>query len=241
MHMNIRLSMKQSLGQHPENMKTFFCLLIVLIATFTAAAQNSVEAMLNFDGPSSNDGVFLTPISSSVNRSFGWTFQPLTDIDVTALGAFDYIVPPTGVLDVGLWDATGTLLASGTVSAASPSVNQSLYESITPVMLTAGQTYYLAAYSAAPFQFYDAGPDANPSYGNVTMSPEIQLGAVAYSPNAGFAFPSTTEGSHDDAIIAPNFQFEAVPEPSTFYLLSGGSIILLAMWRRQVNLPAADA
>jgi hypothetical protein len=219
-------------------MKTFFCLLTVLVATFAAAAQNSVEAMLNFDGPSLSGGVFLGKISSSVNRSFGWTFQPLTDIDVTALGAFDYIVPANGVLEVGLWDANGTLLASGTVSAASTSVNQSLYDSITPVMLTAGQTYYLAAYSAASLQFYDAGPDANPSYGNVTMSPEIQLGVIAYTPDAGFAFPSTTEGSQDDAIIAPNFKFEAVPEPSTFYLLGGGLIILLAMWRRQIKSSA---
>jgi hypothetical protein len=220
-------------------MKTLFCLLSVLVVILAAPAQASVEAMLNFDGPSSSGGVAFGPISSSVNRSFGWTFQPLTDIDVTALGAFDYIVPATGVVDVGLWDATGTLLASGTVSAASTSVNQSLYESITPVMLTAGQTYYLAAYSAASFQFYDAGPDANPSYGNVTMSPEIQLGVIAYTPNAGFAFPSTTEGSHDDAIIAPNFQFDVVPEPSTVCLLGGGSIILLTMRRRRIRSPAA--
>jgi hypothetical protein len=224
-------------------MKTLFCLLSVLIVTLTTpAAQPSVEAMLNFDDTSpSGGGVFLGPITSVINRSLGWTFQPQTDIDVTALGAFDYIVPATGVLDVGLWDASGTLLASGTVSAASTSINQSLYQSITPVMLTAGQTYYLAAYSPAEsFPFYVVGPDANPSDGNATMSPEIQLGAAAYTPDAGFAFPSTTEGSSGDAIIAPNFQFEAVPEPSIFCLLGSGTIILMAVRRRQIKSPATD-
>src|ERR1700722_17603554 len=123
-------------------MKTLFGLLSALMVTLATSAQASVEAMLDFDGPTN---AAFSAISSVVNRSLGWTFQPTTDIDVTALGAFDYIVPTTGVLDVGLWDATGTLLASGTVSATSTSINQSLYQSITPVTLTAGQTYYLAA------------------------------------------------------------------------------------------------
>ena len=201
-----------------------------------------MEAMLNYDGANSSGGVFYGSITSVINRSLGWTFQPLTDIDVTALGAFDYVVPGTGVLDVGLWDSTGTLLASGTISATSTSINQSLYQSITPVMLTAGQTYYLAAYSpSGSFSFYVVGPDNGPNGGNATMSPEIQLGAAAYTPDAGFAFPSTTEGSSGDAVIAPNFQFEVVPEPSTFCLLGGGLIILMAMRRRQIKSPATGA
>lgn len=53
----------------------------------------------------------------------GWTFQPTAAIDVTALGAFDYIVPGTG-LEVGLWDASGDLLASEAITSADTSVDQ---------------------------------------------------------------------------------------------------------------------
>jgi hypothetical protein len=220
-------------------MKKIFCLLSFLAGALTSNAQGPVEAMLNYDDANSSGGVFYGSITSVINRSLGWTFQPLTDIDVTALGAFDYVVPGTGVLDVGLWDSTGTLLASGTINAASTSINQSLYQSITPVMLTAGQTYYLAAYSpSASFSFYVVGPDNGPNGGNATMSPEIRLGAVAYTPNAGFAFPEITEGSSGDAIIAPNFQFTVVPEPSTFCLLGVGLVILLAIQHQRIRSPA---
>lgn len=215
------------------------CLLSIPVTVFTVSAQGSVAAMLNYTGASPTNGSpIYSPITSSVNRSLGWTFQPLADINVTALGTFDYIVSGAGGWQVGLWRADGTLLASETITASSAAVNQSLYQSITPVLLTAGQTYYVAVYSpSGPFPFYVVGPNADPN-GYATMSPEIQLGIIAYSPNAGFAFPSTTAGLPGDAIIAPNFQFQAVPEPSTLCLLGG--TIILPFLRRRIKSPAAD-
>jgi hypothetical protein len=210
-------------------MKIFYCLLCLLAAS-KAFGQGSSEAMLSYTGNSSDGGPVYSPIFSSVNRSFGWTFQPLTNINVTALGAFDYIVPDTGGIQVGLWDSDGALLVSATITASSVLEDQTQYQSIAPMPLTSGHTYYLAAYSSTPFSFYVVGPDAEPG-GQATMSPEIQLGFAAYTPDAGFAFPSVTVGSPGDAVIAPNFQFQVVPEPSTFCLLGGGATILLIWWR----------
>jgi len=221
-------------------MKTLFCWAFILTTTLVADAQGSMEAMSNF----SLTNAVYSAIGSSVNRSLGWTFQPTVDLEVTALGAFDYILSGSQQIQVGLWDASGVLLASEIINAASTPNNQSLYQSIPPAWLAANQTYFLAAYlmnsPAGAFQFYAVGPDVDEPGGQATMSPEIQLGSIAYTPDAGFAFPSITEGSGGDAVIAPNFQFQAVPEPSTFCLLGGG----LAGWlfiRRKIKSPAAGA
>ena len=102
----------------------------------------------------------------------------------------------------------------------------------------AGQTYYLSAYSPSQtVYFYFVGPDSDAG-GYAIMSPEIQLSGLAYNTNNAFAFPSTTEGSPGDAVVMPNFQFEAVPEPSTLGLLGGGIIAFLTM-RKKIKSPAA--
>ena len=150
---------------------------------------------------------------------------------MTALGAFDYLVPSHGNLEVGLWDSSGTLLASQTVSAGSTAVDQSLYASIAPLLLLAGETYYVAAYSAAGALAAVVVTPGSPPNGYATMSPEIQLGQVAYSSGSGFSFPATTEGNAGYAIIAPNFEFQAVPEPSMLALLGGGMAGLLLAGR----------
>jgi hypothetical protein len=108
-----------------------------------------------------------------------------------------------------------------------------VYQSITPVTLFAGQTYFVGDYSSSTQYFYVVGPDSDQG-GYASMSPEIQLGLAAYTAIAGFAFPDTTVGtSPGDAIISPNFQFQVTPEPSTFGLLGAGAIALLTLPRRQ--------
>jgi len=212
----------------------------MLAATLTANAQGSIEAMLNYAGTTPSGG---TPISSAIYASFngpmGWTFQPLVNINVTALGAFSYIVPGAGGVKVGLWDASGSLLASNTITTASTLDNQSRYKTVTPVLLTAGQTYYLAAYIPLGQGSPIAVTPSSEPYGYATMSSEIQLGMVAYSQNSGFSFPGTTDGYTGCAIIAPNFQYTVVPEPSTLGLLGGGAGLWLIRVRRQIKARAA--
>lgn len=219
-------------------MKALLCWIFVLTAALKVAAQGYMEAMSNFN--LENDTVY-SAISSSVNRSLGWTFQPTVGVEVTALGAFNYILSGSEQIQVGLWDANGALLASEIINTSSTSNNQSLYKSITPTLLTADQTYYLAAYllnsPSLSFQFYVVGPDVDEPNGYATMSPDIQLGSIAYTPDAGFAFPSTTEGSGGDAVVGPNFQFQAVPEPSIYCLLGSGITYWLLM-RRKIKSPA---
>jgi hypothetical protein len=210
--------------------------LLFLAVALTANAQGAVEAMLSFVGtaPSGSSPVYSS-VFSSINGSVGWTFRPGTDIEVTALGAFGYLVPSRGNLEIGLWDSSGTLLASHAVGAGSTAVGQSLYESIAPLRLAASQTYFLGAYSSAgPLTAVVVTPSTPPN-GYATMSPEIQLGLVAYSSGSGFSFPATTDGLPGYAIIAPNFEYQPIPEASASMLLSGGVAALLMVRRGVLN------
>lgn len=190
-------------------------------------AQSLLEAMQGYVNPTTD---IFSAIATGHPMTLGWTFQPQTDINVTALGAFDDVLHGSGNMEIGLWNSSGDLLISSLVALTGTSTN-SVYQSISPTMLTAGQTYYLGAYSSSEVYFYFVGPDSDTG-GYALMSPEIQLDGPAYNTNSAFAFPSTTEGQPGDAIVIPNFQFEIVPEPSTFCLLGGGTIVLLALRKR---------
>ena len=213
-------------------MKTFFCLASILVSVLMARAQGSLEAMQGYVSASGNLSAVYSAISTGTPMTLGWTFQPQADINVTALGAFNDVLHGSGNLEIGLWNSTGDLLTSSMVALTGMS-SDSVYQSITPTMLTAGQTYYLGAYSPSQtIYFYVVGPDSD-THGYAIMSPELQLGGLAYNTSSVFAFPSSTEGQPGDAVIMPNFQFQAVPEPSTFCLLGGGAIISLAL-RNQI-------
>src|SRR5215470_11768968 len=108
--------------------------LVSMALLFLASASKATEGILSYVG---SDGGFVVGTA-------GWTFQPLTPISVTSLGCFDYILNANSQspMSVGLWADNGTLLASNSVTASSPLVDQSRYEPITPVTLTPGLTYH---------------------------------------------------------------------------------------------------
>ncbi len=153
-----------------------------------------------------------------VNGTAGWTFQPLVNLSVVALGCFDYVVTSQGTMDVGLWDSSGTLLASNAVNSSSTLVNQTRYISISPIFLTAGQTYHLGAYS--PNGNFTLNADAT-----FTATPNIQVRGSATSP--GFASPLEQNGANDLVLLGPNAQFGSVPEPTSTALLGLGLLGLL--------------
>jgi hypothetical protein len=103
------------------------------------------------------------------------------------------------------------------------------------VALDAGQTYYIAAFSqSGAFQALTLSPNFSPPDGNAIMSPFIQLGTVATENNSIFQFPDTIQGAPaDSAIIAANFEFQPVPEPSALAMLGLSSLALLARQRRR--------
>jgi hypothetical protein len=167
-----------------------------------------------------------------VEGTGGWCFDSLTSISVTSLGAFDSTISDSASpIEVGLWDHTGLLLASVTVTSNSTLVDVSRYESITPVTLTAGLTYYLGAYATTGTIIVTG--ESSGVGGFATTSPQIQIGTDVYATNGGFTFPSIIDGDPHSgaAIMGPNFEFSAVPEPA----MAGLAFLGLAVFAFQAR------
>ncbi len=203
-----------------RNVRTWFAIL-TLAAIVTARAQGTFEAVISYSNS----------VAGFIDGTAGWTFQPLTTIDVTSLGCFDYVITSQGTISVGLWSSDGTLLASNSVTPTSTLVNLTRYESITPIALDPGHTYHLGAYSAFGSIGLQAVSPATDPPGVVQLSPEIQLGGYANAVG-GFVFPAAVPGGAGALYLGPNFQFAGrVPEPSSSLLLGFGALAFPLMSR----------
>ena len=201
---------------------------IAAVATaWTAAAQGTLQTAIRG---------YTNEIPAQVYGTAGGTFQT-GFITVTELGCFDYVFAQNAgsVIEVGLWDANGTLLASSTITPTSPLVDQARYESITPVYLDPGKLYHLGAYSPnGSISLSIAAPSLG---GVIDTAPEITLVAAASS--TGFSSPAEIPNTSGAFYLGANFRFEdRVPEPSSLLLLGLGGLFLLTRqkWGSSPNL-----
>jgi hypothetical protein len=186
------------------------------LAVCTAKAQGTYqEAITDFSGAS----------STSYPGTIGWTFQTTANIELVSLGCFNYLFPDYGAISVGFWKGDGTLLASNTVTSSTAPSGLARYESIAPISLVSGQTYYIGAYYPGGLNLQVA---SFASSATVTSATEIQAGLIVKTAS-GFGFPGVAEGP--GAALGPTFQFSRnVPEPSAVALLCLGGLGLAA-WR----------
>ena len=158
--------------------------------------------------------------------TIGWSFTTSQNLEVTSLGSAPGADPMTSQIEVGLWGGDGSLLASASVNiSADPS-----FSSINPVMLQAGNTYIIGAWAAnGPVVF------------TIPLEPmtasQIEPVEVAFSPQNTFAFPTpsgTVFNGQETTLPLANFQFDAVPEPATVWLVGAG-IFAFAVRRANRN------
>ncbi len=196
-------------------MKHLIRIAALLGAIGYANAQGTFEAVHSASGGS------IT--GSGTGGTIGWTFEPLTEIRVTDLGCFQFYVQDQGAVQVGLWTDGGTLLASNTVSATDLLVNSSVYQAVTPVVLSSNTVYRIGLHALSgntPF------PVANPPDGAISMSSDIQLNSAVNS-DSGFAFPVNSLGG-GAMLVGPNFLYNwTIPEPSTMTLVGLGLLALV--------------
>ena len=177
--------------------------LVVPFLFFPSQAQAIV-------GLQSITGGTLFPSFNSTNMTIGWSFTANNNLSVSSLGLFDETTgtPLSQNHQVGLWTSTGTLLSSVTVRTNSALTGSFRYESITPVSLTSGSTYFLGSTVSSPFDDrYLSGATS------ITTAPQITFGNTLRNASAGgFSFPSTT--GPGNGRFGPNFQFDVLVPPS---------------------------
>lgn len=153
------------------------------------------------------------------NRTHGWEFTVDQDIQVVALGIFDF--EDDGLYlphEVGIWH-TGDLVLSATVPAGTDTllVDDFRYVEIDPFWLDAGETYIIGnTMPGDPFV-------GNDSESIITMMPFITYERTMISvDDSGFALPTLEVDSFYR--LGPNFLI--IPEPTTGILLGLGAFII---------------
>jgi len=202
---------------------------VFTLAAGTAAAQGSPAVTFDPAG-----GMVASPAGQNI----GWRFDVLSSVTVVGLGWFDAAGDGLALShQVGLWNASGTLLATATISAGTvaPLVGQFRTVGIGAVVLTAGESYTIGGHTSAGA----AGDD--PFYFNApyALDPSIAYAGAVYS-NFTPSFGRPTQGSGATSgffgpslSVAPNVT--ATPEPATLALVGGGLLVLGAGARRRAS------
>jgi len=158
----------------------------------------------------------------------GNVFTADTTFAVDALGFYyNTTLLPSATADetVGLYDSTGALLASTTVSIHDSLVDSYVFHGITPVVLLSGHQYTVAAETGNnPWAF---GPPSGPP----PTSSYITFNYDSYDYTGTLTFPTSTGGS-GSAYYGPNL---LVAEPGFYGLLAvnlSGLILLARRFRR---------
>lgn len=196
----------------------------VLGASLPAQATPIVGVTISNDG--TPDGAGFT--------NLGYSFVADVATSVVSLGVWDE--DGNGLVnshEVGLWASDGTPLASTVVGAGTAGILDSgfRFTDISPVLLTAGQTYYVAAL------FHGPGDDNfvhDPT--SIVTASQITYDSRRFVPDTALAFPALVGSSvFTTGYWGGNVRLDAqaVPEPATMTLLGCGLAAAFLRRRRR--------
>jgi hypothetical protein len=161
--------------------------------------------------------------------NLGIVFTANANFSVDALGFYYQIEATTLPETVGLYNSSGTLLASTTpfLPSVPPLVDGYVFQSITPVALTSGDQYIVDAFVGNNPWAYGAEP---------TTDPLVSFGYDIYKYTNGLAVPNNTTTTLGPAYYGPNFEIgaSAVPEPGSLGLLAIALVLTGFLYYRKM-------
>jgi hypothetical protein len=212
-----------------------------LLSLFAALTGSSAQASIMHRPLLDITGGFTNYSVAFLNATEGFRFSVATPTTIVALGIFD--VGSNGLTnshEVGLWNETGTLLASLTVTNSATAVASSsafgrwlAVDLPTPVVLGSGN-YHLGAF----YRDVNTNPSEDGVLMGATVSSQSGISYLgwAYSTTLGTAllFPGGQGPNQSQALTFGPMAFtQDVPEPATGVL--GGAFLLIgaALARRR--------
>jgi hypothetical protein len=199
-----------------------FCLIITTVLMALGVSVMSAYATLAIDF-TVNPGFNYHDANS---YSMGWEFDVNQPIIVTSLGFYDY--QQDGLAEshaVGIYNASGDLLVSGTVNPGDPLTGWFRFHSVTPTLLPAGDAYFIAAVTGnEDFCYNQKGIQEGPEIAFIIARIYYDY---PYSTDT-LLFPVNANHIDSPAYFGPNFQYvndpppSHAPVPATLLLLGSG-------------------
>lgn len=168
----------------------------------------------------------------------GWEFTTNAPLQITQLGYFDSHDPISGdglgllnSHDVGIWDSSETLLGSATVPSGTtaPLDGAFRFVSVTPIALTAGQTYVVGA---THHGMADDPTLRKSEAVNLVFDPSITLVQGRAVLSSSLAYPFSPSALDHTIHLNANFKGEVVPIPGALCLLGSGLVGPVAIRRK---------
>lgn len=203
---------------------------VIACCALTLCSQGYADILSGITGWTSfnNDTDYYSDTNIGNNFTVG-----ASNISVSSLGYYDQ--NQNGLAagkEVGIYDLSGTLLASATIPSGTGGtlIDGFRYiDLITPLILNASTTYRVVAQTGTTTDSFIYSPNGVTSGSGVSF----ETSGYFYESSAALAFPTNYVATMR---IAPNIRYEAVPEPSVAILAVLGAVVLRFSRRNQKEL-----
>ena len=198
---------------------------VALVLTTVGVALPAQATLVLDVGPGGDTIACDGDCGSDSGRTFGWAFNVSSTIQVGGIGAWDSNEQAFGPdVEAGLWTGAGTLLASTTISAGSPTEASNgdgvwRVESIATLLLAPGR-YVLG------LTFFDETPlsQVDTSFTTIPEITYVNPTQTSAGGDSGLTFPNLVlPGS--EGFFGPNLllaESSLLPEPATLALFGLG-------------------